>query len=65
MLIYKACPRCSGDMTTNGDIYGDYKECLQCGLMQDIEKKRYTFSAELVRSRRKRSAREAKVAKVA
>ena len=38
MVLFKACPRCKGDMHTNGDIYGDYKECLQCGLMLEIEK---------------------------
>ena len=38
MVLFKACPRCQGDMHTNGDIYGDYKECLQCGLIMDIEK---------------------------
>ena len=31
MLELKACPRCKGDMHTNRDMYGSYKECLQCG----------------------------------
>ena len=30
MLLFKACPRCAGDMHISGDLYGDYKECLQC-----------------------------------
>ncbi len=38
MLLFKACPRCEGDMHVSGDIYGDYKECLMCGLMVDIAK---------------------------
>ena len=25
MLLFKACPRCEGDMHTSGDMYGDYK----------------------------------------
>ena len=24
-------------MHVNRDIYGDYKECLQCGMMEDIK----------------------------
>ena len=39
MLLFKACPRCAGDMHISGDLYGDYKVCLQCGMMQEIEKK--------------------------
>ncbi len=37
MLLFKACPRCRGDMHASGDMYGDYKECLQCGWIVDIE----------------------------
>jgi len=37
MIFFKACPRCNGDMHINRDIYGDYKECLNCGNMQDLE----------------------------
>ena len=37
MLELKSCPRCRGDMHTNRDMYGSYKECLQCGHMQDIK----------------------------
>ncbi len=36
MLELKACPRCKGDMHTNRDMYGSYKECLQCGHTQDV-----------------------------
>ena len=36
MVMFKACPRCHGDMHINRDIYGDYKECLHCGLMEDL-----------------------------
>lgn len=38
MLHLKACPRCKGDMNTNRDMYGEYRECLQCGYMRDVEK---------------------------
>ena len=37
MIFYKACPRCNGDIHINRDIYGTYKQCLNCGNMQDIE----------------------------
>ena len=36
VLNLKACPRCSGDLYIAGDIYGDYKECIQCGYMKDL-----------------------------
>ncbi len=31
MLELKACPRCRGDMRVSHDVYGDYKQCFQCG----------------------------------
>ena len=37
LFYFKACPRCHGDMHVNRDIYGGYRECLQCGHMDDIE----------------------------
>lgn len=36
MVQFRSCPRCTGDMKTTQDMYGNYKECLQCGFMQDI-----------------------------
>jgi hypothetical protein len=53
MLLLKACPRCRGDLHFNGDIYGEYKECLQCGLMLDIEKKNDVLAATVERSRKR------------
>ena len=38
MLYLKGCPRCKGDMHDNRDLSGNYKECLQCGYMVDVEK---------------------------
>ena len=37
MLALRDCPRCHGDVRTNRDAYGEYRECLQCGYMTDIE----------------------------
>ena len=36
MYFLKQCPRCSGDLTTDSDQYGDFVSCLQCGLCRDI-----------------------------
>ena len=36
MLILKACPRCRGDLYFDRDFYGQYKQCIQCGHMEDI-----------------------------
>ena len=36
MLELRACPRCEGDLHTNRDMYGSYKQCIQCGYMHDI-----------------------------
>lgn len=38
MVMFKACPRCRGDMHANKDMYGEYRECLMCGFMADIPK---------------------------
>lgn len=34
----RSCPRCSGDQTDVMDIWGEYKECIQCG--HQVEKRR-------------------------
>ena len=44
LLYLKACPRCKGDVSVNRDMYGEYRECLQCGHMVDIEKPNGIFS---------------------
>ena len=54
MLHLKGCPRCGGDIHVNSDMYGEYRECLQCGLIQDIEK-----TTELVKERMARSKKKA------
>ncbi len=37
MIEFKACFRCKGDVKINQDIYGPYRQCLQCGRMQDVQ----------------------------
>ena len=39
MVYYRSCPKCRGDMDIRRDFYGDFRECLQCGLMQDLNTK--------------------------
>ena len=36
MMLLKVCPRCRGDMFTNRDRYGEYRQCIQCGCMIDV-----------------------------
>lgn len=31
MILFKACPRCEGEILETGDQYGPYFRCLQCG----------------------------------
>lgn len=37
MMMLKGCPRCRGDVRINKDTYGEYKQCVQCGYMQDLD----------------------------
>ena len=53
MMYFKECPRCQGDLHSNRDMYGEYKECLQCGYMVDIEKPNSLFSVQVPRAKKK------------
>ena len=33
MVLFKSCPRCSGDRTLEHDLYGWYILCLACGFV--------------------------------
>ena len=38
MVWFKCCPRCSGDLCEEADLYGNYIACLQCGYyLSDVE----------------------------
>ena len=56
MLALKGCPRCGGDLHSNRDIYGEYRECLQCGMMQDIPKRSRLFTQVIKDSKKKKAA---------
>ncbi|MFQ5875531.1 MAG: hypothetical protein ACE5JL_17280 [Dehalococcoidia bacterium] len=37
MLWLKGCPRCGrGDMLLDRDIWGWYRQCLQCAYLEDL-----------------------------
>ena len=38
LVFLKACPKCSGDLVLDGDMWGKHFRCLQCGLMKDVDK---------------------------
>ncbi len=35
MVFLKACPKCHGDMYLERDSYGPFRQCLQCGKIED------------------------------
>ena len=37
MFFFKACPKCHGDLYEDSDGYGAFLECLQCGLLRDVD----------------------------
>jgi hypothetical protein len=37
MLYLKSCPKCHGDMYLEKDNYGAFRQCLQCGLIRDMD----------------------------
>ena len=53
-MFLKACKRCGGDMHINRDIYGEYKECLQCGLMLDMVSSGDVLAASIAESKKRR-----------
>jgi len=36
-LLSKPCPKCGGTLYMDRDFHGWYEQCLQCGLMNDLE----------------------------
>ena len=52
-MYLKACPRCRGDMNSRIDVYGAYRECLQCGNMIDEEKPNRLLSVAIPKGKKK------------
>ena len=53
MLELKACVRCRGDMHLTGDLYGEYKQCLQCGHVVDLPRTDGMFSIPELKDKKK------------
>jgi len=49
-------------MQVNGDFYGDYKQCLQCGMTVDIEREDDVLVAIMKERRVAEASRAKKVA---
>ena len=64
MLLFKACTKCHGDMQVGSDFYGDYKQCLQCGMIVDVERVD-DILASIVRERNAAADETAEAKKVA
>ena len=47
MLFLKVCPKCHGDMYLDRDQYGAFIECLQCGLLRDIDESQENWQGAL------------------
>ena len=37
MYWFKQCPRCTGDLREESDLYGRYISCMQCGCIPTAE----------------------------
>ena len=44
MLFFNRCPKCHGDMYVNRDVYVTIIECLQCGMLRDVERNQVPHS---------------------
>ena len=48
MLELKGCPRCRGDVYYDSDYYGVYKQCIQCGYLEDVDTSREQAAVAVV-----------------
>ena len=37
MFLFKACPKCHGDIYLDHDRFGTFADCLQCGSLWDVK----------------------------
>lgn len=51
MIYFKACPKCRGDMLPESDFSGEYRHCLQCGMLEDVAREPVRLSAGRARRR--------------
>ena len=67
MLYLKSCTKCGGDMYEDKDSYGAFHQCLQCGLIRDLDAPSMLLTKQLQDevSRAKRVRRSKRTSKVA
>ena len=66
MVDFRACPRCQGDVQTRQDMYGEYKQCLQCGYSRDIQRlSKRTFNLAVSRGKAGRPRKASRKKKAA
>ena len=56
MLVLKGCPRCRGDVYYDSDYYGVYKQCIQCGYLEDVDTSREQVAVAAVAVKRGKKA---------
>ena len=47
MYWYKSCPKCHGDLVLGRDYHGWYRQCVQCGLLEDLPGKQRPLLASV------------------
>ena len=52
MVLFKSCPRCSGDQVLRGDLYGQYITCLGCGYVMYPDREMETKPVVALRNRK-------------
>lgn len=65
MVDLRACTRCRGDLHGNQDRYGEYRQCLQCGYVVDIEPPSTSFVHAMGRQKPGRPRKRGRRRKVA
>ncbi|MBI3744120.1 MAG: hypothetical protein HY261_07545 [Chloroflexi bacterium] len=36
IIFFKSCPKCGGDVFSETDRFGRYRQCFQCGWVRDV-----------------------------
>ena len=57
MFYFKACPKCQGDQTLEKDAYGEFKKCLQCGTLIEVEVAQFALADSADQPKATRKAR--------
>ena len=60
MLYLKSCSKCHGDMYLDKDLFGSFRQCLQCGKIEDIIEKSAILPAAPIQAKPRRRRASAK-----